>query len=158
MQNSKKQIPQQRVDDGLYTVKLKDLRFTKNDMGTRVHWVFEFTDLPLVDGNLPTLIRTTSPSIGSTSKRREIIEALDPSLKEMLESTPFAQVSGQSLIGKTCKAHVNNKPNKAGVVFSNMEMFFPCYDAAAEDLGKLKTAATEKVADKDSTAANDPEE
>jgi len=36
-------------------------------------------------------------------------------------------------------------------------MFFPCYDAAAEDLGKLKTAATEKVADKDSTAANDPE-
>lgn len=162
MQNRKKLKPQQRVEDGLYNARLKDLRFTKNDMGTRIHWVFELTDPELrkPDGSYPTLIRTTSPSMAQESERRKIVEALSPKLRDLLGATPVEEVRGQSLIGKTCKAHVVNKANK-GVTYSNLDAFFPCYhkEQQALDIAEMlapMTVMNKKLAAK--KAANDAED
>lgn len=166
MQNSKKLEklePQQRVNDGFYNARLKDLRFTTNDMGTRIHWVFELTDTELrkPDGSHPTLIRTTSPSLAAESERRKIVEALSPKMRDLLGATPLEEVRGQSLIGKTCKAHVVNKANKRGVTYSNLDAFFPCYhkEQQALDIAEMlapMTVMNKKLAAK--KAANDAEE
>jgi hypothetical protein len=162
MQNSKKLKPQQRVKDGFYNARLIDQRFTKNAMGTRIHWVFELTDKELrqPDGSYPTLIRTTSPSMNEGAKRREIAEALNPKLKDLFGATPLEEVRGISLIGKTCKVHVVNSPNKNGVVFSNLEAFFPCYHKQqsldiAEWLAPISVMNKKLAAKK---AANEPED
>ena len=163
MQNSKKLQPQQRVDDGFYNARLIDQRFTKNGMGTRIHWVFELTNKELrrPDGSYPTLIRTTSPSMNEGAKRREIAEALNPKLKDLFGATPLEEVRGISLIGKTCKVHVVNSPNKNGVVFSNLEAFFPCYHKQQQQLDIAEMLAPISVMDKKlaaKNAANEPED
>jgi hypothetical protein len=163
MQNSKKLQPQQRVDDGFYNAQLIDQRFTKNGMGTRIHWVFELKNKELrrPDGSYPTLIRTTSPSMNEGAKRREIAEALNPKLKDLFGATPLEEVRGISLIGKTCKVHVVNSPNKNGVVYSNLEAFFPCYHKQQQQLDIAEMLAPISVMDKKlaaKNAANEPED
>jgi len=163
MQNSKKLQPQQRVDDGFYNARLIDQRFTKNGMGTRIHWVFELTNKELrrPDGSYPTLIRTTSPSVNEGAKRREIAEALNPKLKDLFGATPLEEVRGISLIGKTCKVHVVNSPNKNGVVYSNLEAFFPCYHKQQQQLDIAEMLAPISVMNKKlaaKNAANEPED
>ena len=150
MQDSKKLKPQQNVNDGFYNARLVDQRFTKNDMGTRIHWVFELTDIELrkPDGSYPTLIRTTSPSMAQDSKRREIVESLNPKLKDLLGAAPVEEVRGVSLMGKTCKVHVVNRPNKSGVVYSNLETFFPCYHKQQQSLDIAQMLAPVSVVDK----------
>ena len=51
-------------------------------------------------------------------------------------------------MGKTCKVHVVNRPNKSGVVYSNMEAFFPCYHKQQQNLDIAQMLAPVSVVNK----------
>tara|TARA_R110002167_G_scaffold292530_2_gene497176 strand:+ start:2120 stop:2554 length:435 start_codon:yes stop_codon:yes gene_type:complete len=130
-QHSKKQ-PLHRIEDGWYSVKLKDITYNFHPAyGKRWQFIFEFPC-----GK--TLMRTTSPSLGIGSARRMIMEALFERETDMVGEIPLQNVEDSYLVGKKCQALVVNTKNKHGVEFSNIESVYKPVPKGSAEIHLIK--------------------
>lgn len=137
-----KTAPWFKVDDGFYAAQLTDVTTTNKGGQFRFRYTFALFDAdgePLLEKSVDaggrktkkenlkqvTLIRTTSPSMETGSRRRQILEAL-PRSRDLLGSVPLEEMTPDDIIGSPVIVLVQNQANRDGVTYSNItDVFAP---------------------------------